>query len=118
MRFPLEGLNVYFHATAHPKHQLDGRILRYPILSQRLLIVLQHLALEQEPLPVVRNALLLRDVLLKCQHSHVVVQATQGLCWEVGPSLHEEFHATSKPEDQVEGGLNLDVIVGEGTSIL
>ena len=48
----------------------------------------------------------------------MVVQATQRLGREVGPSLHEEFHPASKPEDQVEGGLYLDVIVGEGTSIL
>ena len=118
MRLPLERLDVYFHATAHPKHQLYGGVFSDPILSQRPLIILQHLTLEQELLPVIRDALLLRDVLLECQHRHVVVQAIQRLSREVCTPLHEEFHATSKSEDQVEGGFTLDVIIAEGTSII
>ena len=33
-------------------------------------------------------------------------------------SLHEDLHATTEPEDEVEGALLLNVVVGEGPSIL
>ena len=33
-------------------------------------------------------------------------------------SLHKNLHTTTESEDQVEGGLLLDVVVGEGSAIL
>ena len=48
----------------------------------------------------------------------MVVQAIQRLSREVGASLHEEFHATSKPEDQMECAFSIDVIIGEGAPII
>merc|ERR1719445_2278827 len=35
-----------------------------------------------------------------------------------GQSLHEDLHTTTESEDQVEGALLLDVVVGESPSIL
>jgi hypothetical protein len=35
-----------------------------------------------------------------------------------GEGLHEDLHTTTETEDQVEGGLLLDVVIGEGATIL
>jgi hypothetical protein len=35
-----------------------------------------------------------------------------------GQSLDEDLHTTTEAEDQVEGGLLLDVVVGEGSTVL
>ena len=32
--------------------------------------------------------------------------------------LHEDLHATAEPQDEVEGALLLDVVVGEGPPVL
>ena len=31
--------------------------------------------------------------------------------------LHEDLHATAEPQDEVEGALLLDIVVGEGSSV-
>ena len=35
-----------------------------------------------------------------------------------GESLHEDLHATAESQDQVNGGLLLNVVVGEGSAII
>ena len=34
-----------------------------------------------------------------------------------GKSLHEDLHPAAEPQDEVEGALLLDIVVGEGSSV-
>ena len=77
--------------------------------------ILELLSGEDESLLVGRDALLVLDLGL-----HVVngVRALNiegdGLSSE---GLHEDLHATTEAEHQVEGGLLLDVVVGQGAAV-
>ena len=77
--------------------------------------ILELLSGEDESLLVGRDALLVLDLGL-----HVVngIRALNvegdGLSSE---GLHEDLHATTEAEHQVEGGLLLDVVVGQGAAV-
>jgi hypothetical protein len=78
--------------------------------------VLELLASEDETLLVRGDAFLVLDLGLD------VVNGVRGLNLEgdglAGEGLHKNLHTTTKPEHQVEGGLLLDVVVGEGAAVL
>jgi hypothetical protein len=78
--------------------------------------ILKLLSGKNEALLIGRNALLVLDLLLN------VVDGISRLDLEgdgfAGEGLHENLHATTETEDEVKGGLLLDVVVGESATIL
>jgi len=78
--------------------------------------VLELLASEDEALLIWGNTFLVLDLGLD------VLDGVGGLDVEgdglAGEGLHEDLHTTAEAEDQVEGGLLLDVVVGEGAAVL
>ena len=78
--------------------------------------VLQILPRKDQALLIGRDALSVLDLGLDVLNSvgRVDVQGN-GLA---GESLHEDLHATAQSEDQVKGGLLLNVVVGEGSLIV
>merc|ERR1719318_288218 len=77
--------------------------------------VFQLLSGEDEPLLVWRNSFLVLDLGLN------VLNEVRGFHLQgdslASQSLDEDLHPTPQPEDQVEGGLLLNVVVGEGPAI-
>merc|ERR1719385_566270 len=78
--------------------------------------VLELLSSKDQPLLVWGNALLVLDLSLD------VLNAVRGLDLEgdglTGEGLDEDLHTSPEPEDKMESGLLLDVVVGESPSIL
>ena len=109
-----EGLDEDLHATAETEHQMERGLL-LDVVVRKSATVLELLASEDEALLIGRDALLVLDLGL-----HVV----NGIGWLdlkgdglAREGLNEDLHATTEAEDQVKGGLLLDVIVGEGSAI-
>ena len=77
--------------------------------------VLELLTSEDESLLVGRDALLVLDLGLD------VVNGVRGLDLEgdglSSEGLHENLHSTAETEDEMESGLLLDVVVGEGSTV-
>ena len=77
--------------------------------------VLELLASEDEALLIGRNTFLVLDLGLD------IFNGVGGLDVQgdglAGEGLHEDLHASAQSEDQVEGGLLLDVVVGEGSAV-
>jgi len=78
--------------------------------------ILQLLAGKDQSLLVRGNAFLVLDLGL---------DILNGIRWLnlqgdglAGESLHEDLHATTEPEDKMEGALLLDVVVGESPAVL
>merc|ERR1712156_743013 len=78
--------------------------------------VLELLASEDQPLLVRRDSLLVLDLGLD------VLDAIASLDLQgdglPGQSLHEDLHASSQPQDKMEGRLFLDVIIGQRPTVL
>ena len=93
---------------------MEGGLLLDVVVGESAAI-LELLSGEDESLLVGRDALLVLDLGL-----HVVngVRALHiegdGLSSE---GLHEDLHSTTEAEHQVEGGLLLDVVVGQGAAV-
>ena len=78
--------------------------------------VLELLSSEDEALLIGRNTFLVLDLGLDVLNAVGLVDFQgDGLA---GESLHEDLHASAESEDQVDGGLFLDVVVGEGSAIV
>jgi len=77
--------------------------------------VFQLFASEDQPLLVWGNAFLILDL---CLHVLDGIRRFnfQGDCLSC-QGLHKDLHTSSQSEDKMEGGLLLDVVVGEGSSI-
>ena len=94
---------------------MKGRLLLDVVVRQRT-PVLELLAREDETLLVRGNALLVLDLRLD------IIDRIRGLDLErdglAGQSLNEDLHATTETKDEMEGGLLLDVVVGQGTTVL
>ena len=77
--------------------------------------VLELLASEDEALLIGRNTFLVLDLGLD------IFNGVGGLDVQgdglAGEGLHEDLHASAQSEDQVEGGLLLDVVVGESSAV-
>jgi hypothetical protein len=110
-----EGLDEDLHTTAETEHQVEGRLLLDVVVGEGA-AVLELLASEDEALLIWGNAFLVLDLGLD------VLDGVGGLDIEgdglAGEGLHEDLHTTTEAEDQVEGGLLLDVVVGEGAAVL
>jgi len=94
---------------------VEGGLLLDVIVGESATIF-KLLAGEDESLLIGRDALLILDLGL-----HVL----DGVTWLdlegdglSGKGLHEDLHTTSESEDEMESGLLLDVVIGEGSSIL
>ena len=97
------------------EHEVEGRFLLDIVVRQGPPVV-ELLAREDEALLIGRDALLVLDLGLDILNSvgGVDVQG-DGLA---GEGLHEDLHATAESKDQVESGLLLNVVVGEGSAVL
>ncbi len=109
-----KGLDEYLHATPKAKNQVQGALLLDVVVAQGPTI-LKLLASEDKALLVGRNAFLILDLRL-----HVVDGIRRlhlkgdGLACE---GLHENLHATAKPEDKVQSRLLLNVVVRQGPTV-
>jgi len=110
-----QSLDEDLHTTAQAEHKVEGRLLLDVVVGQRT-AVLELLPGEDETLLVGRNAFLVLDLLLH------VLDRVRGLDFEgdglSGQGLDEDLHASTETEDEVESGLLLDVVVGQGTAVL
>ncbi|KAM0913281.1 hypothetical protein ACQ4PT_012266 [Festuca glaucescens] len=110
-----EGLDEDLHATTQAEDKVEGGFL-LDVVIRKGAAILQLLSSEDQTLLVRGDALLVLDLRLD------VVDGVRGLHLErdglAGKGLDEDLHTTAQAEHQVEGGLLLDVVVSEGTSVL
>merc|ERR1712012_1447903 len=86
------------------------------VVIRKSTAVLELLAGEDETLLVGRDTLLVLDLSLDVVDGVGWLDLkSDGLSSE---GLHEDLHTTAETEDEVEGGLLLDVVVGEGAAVL
>ena len=101
--------------TSESEHEVEGRLLLNVVIGQGP-AVFKLLSSEDEALLIGRNAFLVLDLSLD------ILDGVSGLNVQsdglASQSLHEDLHSTTKPEDQVESGLLLDVVVREGSAVL
>ena len=103
------------HSTTEPEDEVK-RALFLDIIVRESPTILQLLSSEDQSLLIWRNSLLVLDLSLD------VLNAIGGLDLEsdglAGQSLDEDLHSSSESENQMKGGLLLDVVVGESSSVL
>merc|ERR1712210_129700 len=94
---------------------MEGRLFLDVVVRQSPAI-LELLASKDQPLLIWRNALLVLDLGLD------VLNGIRGLNLKgdglASQSLDKDLHTASQTQDQVEGGLLLDVVVRQGPAIL
>ena len=102
------------HTATETEHQVEGGLLLDVVVGESS-AVFKLLACEDEALLVWGDTFLVLDLGLD------VLNGVTGLNIEgdglAGQSLDEDLHATTQTEDQVKGGLLLDVVVGEGSAV-
>ena len=112
---PGQRFNEDLHTPAKTKHQVEGGFLLDVVVGEGA-AVFQLLAGENQTLLVGRNTLLVLDLGLH------VVDGVRGLHLQsdglAGEGFHEDLHPSAKTENEVEGRLLLDVVVGEGAAVL
>jgi len=103
------------HTTTKAENEVESGFLLNIVIREGA-AVLKLLASENEALLVRRNTLLVLNLGLD------VVDGVGRLNLErdglAGQSLDKDLHTTTKAKDEMEGGLLLDVVVGQGTAIL
>merc|ERR1712165_336028 len=108
-------LDKDLHATSQTKDKVKSGFLLNVVVREGSAI-LELLASKDQPLLIGRDALLVLDLGLD------IFDGVRGLHLKSDSlaceGLDEDLHATSQTKDQVEGGLLLDVVVGEGSAIL
>ena len=109
-----EGLHEDLHTTTKTEDQVKSGLLLDVVVREGA-AVLELLAGKDKTLLVRGNTFLVLDLLL---HG---LDSVRGLDFEgdslPSQSLHEDLHTTTKAENQVEGGLLLDVVVRKGAAI-
>merc|ERR1719469_957082 len=94
---------------------MEGRLL-LDVVIRKGTAILELLASEDETLLIRRDAFLILDLGLH------VIDGVGGLDLKgdglAGEGLDEDLHTTAKTEDEMEGGLLLDVVIRKGTAIL
>ena len=105
----------YSVSTSESENQMEGRLL-LDVVIRKGSAVLELLSSEDESLLVGWDTLLVLDLGL---------DVLDGICWLdikgdglTSESLDEDLHTTSKSEDEMKSGLLLDVVVGEGSTVL
>jgi len=110
-----EGLDEDLHASPQTQHQMEGGLLLDVVVGQST-AVLELLSSEDESLLIWGNSLLILDLLLDVVDGIGALDLEgDGLSSE---GLDEDLHSTSQSEDQMEGGLLLNVVVGQSTAVL
>jgi len=113
--FTSESLNEDLHTTSESEDEMEGRFLLDVVVGESSSI-LELLSSEDESLLIGRNSFLVLDLGLDVLNGVGWLDIEgDGLSSE---SLDEDLHTTSESEDEMESGFLLDVVVGEGTSIL
>jgi len=111
---PSQCLHKDLHTSSQPQDKMEGGLLLDVIVRQSP-TVLQLFTSEDQPLLIWRDALLILNLGLN------VLDGVRWLNFEgdgfTGQCLHENLHTSSEPENKMEGGLLLDVVVGQSPSI-
>jgi len=110
-----QGLDEDLHTTSKSEDQVKGRLLLDVVVGKSSSI-LKLLTSEDKSLLIWWDTLLVLDLSL---------DVLNGVSWLdikgdglTGEGLDEDLHTSSKSEDEMEGGLLLDVVVRKGSSIL
>jgi len=110
-----EGLDENLHTTTETEDEMEGGLLLDVVIGESA-TVLELLTSKDETLLVWGNTLLVLDLLLD------VVDGIGGLDLKgdglAGQGLDKDLHTSTKAEDEMEGGLLLDVVIREGATIL
>merc|ERR1719350_871590 len=113
--FTSQGLDEDLHSSSEPEDEMKSRLLLDVIVGQGP-AVFELLSSEDQPLLVWGNPLLVLDLGLD------VLDGVRGLNLQgdglTSQCLDEDLHSSSKPEDEMEGGLLLDVVVAESPTVL
>merc|ERR1719208_462228 len=106
-----QSLDEDLHTTSESEDKVQRRLFLDVVVRQGATI-LKLFAGEDESLLVWWDTFLVLDLSLH------IFDGVGGFDLEsdglAGQSLHEDLHTTSETEDQVEGGLLLDIVVGQG----
>ena len=109
-----EGLDEDLHTSSKSKDQVKGGLLLDVVVGESSSI-LKLLSSEDESLLIWWDTFLVLDLSL---------DVLNGVCWLdiegdglSSEGLDEDLHTSSKSEDEMEGGLLLDVVVGEGSTV-
>ena len=110
-----ESFHENLHPTTKTEHQMKGGFLLDVVVRQGTAI-LELLASKDQPLLVWGDAFFVLDLRLD------ILNGVRSLNFQSdgfsSESLHENLHSTTETEHQVKGGLLLDVVVRQGTTIL
>merc|ERR1712020_576139 len=110
-----EGLDEDLHASPQSEHKMEGALLLDVVVGESP-SVLELLASEDQSLLIWGDSLLVLDLSLD------VLNGVRGLDLEgdslASQGLDEDLHASPESEHKMEGALLLDVVVGEGSSVL
>ena len=110
-----QGLHEDLHATSQAQDQVERGLL-LDVVIRKGAAILQLLACKDQALLIRWDPLLILDLGLH------IVDGVAGLDVQgdglASQGLHEDLHATSQAQDQVESGLLLDVVIRKGAAIL
>ncbi|KFP74356.1 hypothetical protein N311_02483, partial [Apaloderma vittatum] len=110
-----QGLHKDLHATPEAQDKVQGGLLLDVVVREGAPIF-QLLASKDQPLLVRGNAFLVLDLGLDILNGVTRLHLKgDGLARQ---GLHKDLHATPEAQDKVQGGLLLDVVVGQGAPIL
>merc|ERR1712126_664906 len=113
--FTGQGLHENLHSSTKSKNKMEGGLLLDVVVRERPSI-LELFTSEDQPLLIRWDALLVLNFGLN------ILNSVRRLDLEcdgfTGQCLHEDLHTSSEPENKVESGLLLDVVVGQSPSIL
>ena len=109
-----ESLDEDLHTTSESQHKMESGLL-LDVVVRKGSAVLELLTSEDESLLVWWDTFLVLDLSLDVLNGVGWLDVEgDGLS---GQSLDENLHTTSKSEDEMESGLLLDVVVGEGSTV-
>jgi len=109
-----KGLDEDLHTTSKSKDQMESGLLLDVVVTESSSI-LKLLSSEDESLLIWWDTFLILDL---------GFDVLNGVCWLniegdglTSESLDEDLHTSSKSENEMESGLFLDVVVGEGSTV-
>merc|ERR1711990_131782 len=112
---PGEGLDEDLHASPQSEHEMEGALLLDVVVGESS-SVLELLASEDQSLLIWGNSFLVLDLGLDVLNRVGWFDLEgDGLASQ---GLDEDLHASPESEHKMEGALLLDVVVGEGSSVL